>query len=364
MIPRLYTVVAELTYRCPLRCLYCSNPIEFANSCAELTTDEWARVFRDAAALGALQLHLSGGEPALRPDLRELVRAARAADLYVNLITSGAPLDERRLAELRADGLDHIQLSIQDTDRESAELVAGARSFERKLSAAGMIRRAGFPLTLNVVLHRFNIERVAEMAELAAALGADRLELANAQYYGWAMLNRAILMPSREQYDRAELAVREMRERLRGKIEIVFVRADYFADRPKPCMGGWARSYVCITPSGFVLPCHAAAMIGSLRFDNVRDRPLEEIWRDSAALNAFRGEDWMEEPCRSCANRTIDFGGCRCQAFMVAGDARAADPVCSLSPFHHRVSAALSASETREPVYRNALNSRRLCAPR
>jgi pyrroloquinoline quinone biosynthesis protein E len=360
MTHRLYTVVAELTYRCPLRCLYCSNPLDFAAARDELTTAQWANVFRQAAALGALQLHLSGGEPTLRADLPELVRAARDADLYVNLITAGTLLDDPKLDQLRASGLDHIQLSLQDSDRDAAEMVAGTRCFERKLAVAAMIRKHGFPLTLNVVLHRHNLARVPELIELALELGADRLELANTQYYGWALQNRAALLPTRDQNETAEQVIRAAREQYRDKLEIAFVRADYFADRPKACMGGWAQSYLCITPSGAALPCHAATAIRGLNFDNVRDSPLADIWNSSPALNAFRGEDWMIEPCRSCPNRKTDFGGCRCQAFILTGDARAADPVCSLSPAHEIVTRAFDAPRDGHLVYRDATNSRRL----
>ncbi len=361
---RLYTIVAELTYRCPLRCLYCSNPIDFAAARNELTTAQWCDVFRQAATLGALQLHLSGGEPTLRTDLPELISAARGADLYVNLITAGTLLDERKLEEFRKRGLDHIQLSLQDSDRGDAGMIAGVRCFDRKLDAAKLIRRAGFPLTLNVVLHRYNIDRIPELIALATDLGADRLELANTQYYAWAMKNRAILLPARQQYDRAEQTVRAARETYRGKLEIAFVRADYYADRPKACMGGWANSYLCIAPTGAVLPCHAASVIPGLRFDNVRDRSLEEIWRHSPALNAFRGDEWMLEPCRSCPNKNVDFGGCRCQAFMLAGDARAADAVCGLSPAHQIVKDAVDNRDlsNAEPIYRDTANSRRLGA--
>jgi len=360
--PRLYTVVAELTYRCPLRCVYCSNPLEFAAMRDELSTGQWIEVFRQAATLGAMQLHLSGGEPVLRADLPDLIREARAAELYVNLITGGTLLNERNLSQFRDCGLDHIQLSVQDSDRDAAEIVAGARSFDRKLAVAAMIRTAGFPLTLNVVLHRFNIGRIPELIALASDIGAERLELANTQYYAWAMENRASLLPSHEQNQRAEGIVREARERCRGKLEIAFVRADYFGEEPKACMGGWGNSYVCINPAGEVLPCHAAKVIPNLVFDNVCDRGLSEIWTDSPALNAFRGDDWMIEPCRSCPRKTIDFGGCRCQAFMVAGDARVADPVCPLSPAHQAIVDAIAAGDSSSArlLYRDSKNSRSL----
>jgi pyrroloquinoline quinone biosynthesis protein E len=364
-MPRLYTIVAELTYRCPLRCVYCSNPTDFAASRGnELSTEDWSQVFRDGSALGALQLHLSGGEPLMRPDLPALIRAARDAGLYVNLITSGVTLNESKLREFRECGLDHIQLSLQDSERESAELISGVRCFDTKLEVAALIRSADIPLTLNVVLHRYNIGRIRELCDLAIQLGADRLELANTQYYAWAMQNRAALLPTREQYAEAERIVTSIRESCRGKIEIAFVRADYFADRPKACMGGWANSYVCITPAGDVMPCHAASVIPGLSFDNVRDMRLADLWRDSAALNAFRGDDWMIEPCRSCPEKKNDFGGCRCQAFMLAGDARAADPVCSLSSKHQSVIDAVDNRAVAPLVYRDSKNSRRLVAQR
>lgn len=361
MSHRLYTVVAELTYRCPLQCLYCSNPIEFAAARDELTIAQWAGVFRDAAALGALQLHLSGGEPTLRPDLEELIKAARGADLYVNLITAGTLLDRDKLDRWRDSGLDHIQLSIQDSDRETAEIIAGVRSFDKKLSSAKLIREAGFPLTLNIVLHRLNIGRIPKMVDLAIELGADRLELANTQYYAWALKNRGALIPTRAQNDNAEEFVRAARERHREELEIAFVRADYFSDRPKPCMGGWANNYLCITPRGDVMPCHAASVIPGLRFENVRERGLADIWQNSSALNAFRGDDWMIEPCRSCPNKENDFGGCRCQAFLLTGNASATDPVCSLSPEHQKVIDVVRNGGPKPGLtYRNAANSRRL----
>ena len=360
---RLYTIVAELTYRCPLRCIYCSNPVNFAAARDELTTAQWSNVFRQGAALRALRFTCRESRRFALICPR-LIRAARAADLYVNLVTAGTLLDDRILAEFRECGLDHIQLSLQDSDREAAELVAGVRCFDKKLAIARLIRDAGFPLTLNVVLHRYNIDRIPELIELAEALGADRLELANAQYYAWAMQNRTVLLPARDQYERAEKIVRTAREDCQCKLEIAFVRADYFADRPKACMGGWANSYLCITPTGDALPCHAASVIPELRFDNVRDQPLSEIWQHSPALNAFRGEDWMNEPCRTCPSRKTDFGGCRCQAFLLTGDACAADPVCSLSPAHQVVVDAANDfdSTARHPVYRDVANSRRLGA--
>jgi len=359
--PRPYTLVAELTYRCPLRCLYCSNPLDIDGARLELSTEEWCRTFAQAAALGVVQLHLSGGEPAVRRDLPTLIRHARECDLYTNLITGGTLLDEQALHRLRDAGLDHVQLSIQDCDADAAALVAGTRSHARKLALARRLGQLGIPLTLNVVLHRRNIDRVDGLIRQAAELGAQRLELANAQYYGWALENRRALMPTSRQYARATDIVRQAVPRHRGRMEIVFVGNDYLSGSPKPCMGGWGRSYICINPRGQVLPCHAAAVIPGLRFESIRDQPLAEIWSDSPAINAFRGDAWMTEPCRSCPQKDIDFGGCRCQAFLLAGDAAAADPVCRLSAQHGVIAAAQEDLADDAPVvYRDLATSRRL----
>ncbi len=370
--PRPYTVVAELSYRCPLKCVYCSNPVDFHTQLAELTTEQWCRTFTQAAELGVVQVHLSGGEPLVRNDVVALVRHARICDLYTNLITGGTLLDGHLLAELKAAGLEHVQLSIQDTDADTADRIAGMPSHAKKLDVAEAIRTAGFPLTLNVNLHRLNIARVPELIEQAVALGAQRLELANTQYYAWAFENRAALLPTRAQYEAAEQAARDARRRYQGKLEIAFVKIDYFEDRPKACSGGWARSYMCITPTGQVLPCHAAHAIASLRFESVKDKPLADIWYDSPGLNAYRGEEWMQEPCRSCEHRTKDFGGCRCQAFLLTGDAAATDPVCGLSPHHGTVLDATRGADTPASaptsqtdgtlVYRDLRTSRRLAS--
>lgn len=362
--PRPYTLVAELTYRCPLRCLYCSNPINLQLMQAELSTEQWRRVFSEAADLGVVQVHLSGGEPVVRKDLAALIHYARQYDLYTNLITGGTLLSEESLQQFRDCGLDHIQLSIQDTNQDTAELIAGARSYNKKLDIARLIKRLGFPLTLNVVLHRFNIDHVPELIALGAELGAQRLELANSQYYSWALENRNALLPTQAQRDVAASIAREARERYRGAMEIVFVQADYLITEPKACMGGWARTYMCITPSGEVLPCHAAHIIPNLHFDNVQQRSLATIWRESAALNAFRGDTWMQEPCRSCPKKETDFAGCRCQAFLLTGDATATDPVCHLSPQHSIVLDAVAAAEQGDAplVYRDQKNSERLLA--
>ncbi len=360
--PRPYTLVAELTYRCPLRCLYCSNPLDFDRARHELTTEQWCETFSQAAELGVVQLHLSGGEPMLRRDLPALVRHAHRCDLYTNLITGGTLLDEASVRGLRRSGLDHVQLSIQDSSVESAEVVAGARSHGKKLDIARVVRKLGIPLTLNVVIHRLNIGRVEQLIRCAAELGAQRLELASTQFYAWALENRTTLMPTVEQYERAEQIVRAEIPRYRGVMEIVFVRNDYLSGEPKPCMGGWGRSYICIDPVGQVLPCHAAAVIPGLRFERVTDLPLARIWRDSPAMNAFRGDAWMSDPCRSCPRKAIDFGGCRCQAFLLAGDASTADPICHLSPHHDLVRAARQAHGESPRVYRDAKTSRRLAA--
>ena len=359
--PRPYTLVAELTYRCPLRCVYCSNPVDFHRSRAELSTHEWRRVFSEAAELGVMQLHLSGGEPALRDDLVELIRHARGCDLYTNLITGGTLLDEEKLRRLRDAGLDHIQLSVQGAARGSAEMIAGVRSHREKLDVARLIAKIGFPLTLNVVIHRMNIAEIPELIALALELGADRLELANTQFYAWAAENRRALMPTREQYDRAEQIAREAIAKYRGTLEIAFVQNDYLSGEPKPCMDGWGRSYVCINPTGEVMPCHAASVIPGMSFDSVRNRALGEIWRESRAMNAFRGDDWMKEPCRSCPRKEIDFGGCRCQAFMLTGNAAEADPICRLSPHHAIVESMRNESRADVPLtYRDVKTSREL----
>jgi PqqA peptide cyclase len=333
-------LLAELTYRCPLHCPYCSNPVTVPDT-AELALPEWLRVLEQARQLGVLQLHLSGGEPLVRPDLTMLVAAARGLGLYVNLVTSGVGLDEPRASELAQAGLDHVQLSFQDADRAAADKTAGARVYGHKLAAAAAITALELPLTINVVLHRANIGRIEAIADLAAALGADRLELAHTQYYGWALLNRSALLPTRDQVLAAEQAVARARVVHRDALEIVYVVADYYEQYPKPCMHGWGRRHIIIAPDGRALPCPAAAQIVGLGIDNVRERPLGEIWQHSTAFTRFRGEQWMSEPCRNCSRKTIDFGGCRCQAFALTGDATRADPVCQLSPDRHLIDATL-----------------------
>jgi PqqA peptide cyclase len=343
--PRPYTLVAELTYRCPLACGYCSNPLELGRHTDELDTAAWTRVLGEAAALGVLQVNLTGGEPLVRADLETLVAAARREDLYVNLITSGIPSDGARLQRLAAAGLDSVQISIQDTDPRGAAWIAGRDDLGAKLEMAAASRALGLPLTLNVVLHRGNIARVPEFVALAERLGAARLELANTQYLGWALANRDALLPTRPALEDARAQAAAARARLQGRIEILFVRPDYYADRPRACMDGWARRYLLVTPDGIALPCHQALAITSLPWQNVRDQSLAAIWNESPAFQAFRGEGWMPDPCRTCSEREADFGGCRCQAFALLGDAAATDPACALSPRHDLVIAARARAE-------------------
>jgi pyrroloquinoline quinone biosynthesis protein E len=338
-----YTLIAELTWSCPLRCAYCANPTD-QPAPAALSTAIWIRTLREAAALGVVQAHLTGGEPLLRRDLEALVAAARAADLYVSLITSGLPLDRARLARLRAAGLDHLQLSLQSTRRARAAAIAGRDVLDDKLAVARWAKELGLPLTLNLVLHRHNLDEIEEAAALAERLGADRLELANAQYLGSAHLHRDALLPSATQIARARAAAAVARRRLAGRVEVVFVMPDLHSGQPRACMGGWARRYIVVAPDGRVLPCHAALAIRDLAFERIVERPLADIWAHSPALAAFRGEAWMEEPCRSCERRAEDFGGCRCQAFLLTGRATATDPACARAPDHALVRAARDAA--------------------
>ncbi len=336
------TLLAEITHRCPLHCPYCSNPLELSRAQAELSADEWKRVFTEARALGVLQLGLSGGEPLLRKDLESLVAHARQTGLYTTLVTSGLGLTRERAHRLRDAGIDHIQISFQDSDRANAERIAGITSVEKKVAAAALVREIGVAFSVNVVLHCGNLDHIGEIIELAASLGADRLELANTQYYGWAALNRDALMPTRAQLDAAEPIVDAAVARYRGRMQIIDVLPDYYGQYPKACYGGWGSVYIVIGPDGRVLPCHAATQITSLSFDTVRDHSLEWIWRESPGFQAFRGDEWMREPCRSCPRKAVDFGGCRCQAFLLTGDARNTDPVCSLSPNRHVIDEALA----------------------
>ncbi len=339
---RPFGLLAELTYRCPLHCPYCSNPVDLPPAGKELTTEEWKRVLGEASELGVLHALFSGGEPLLRPDLAELVAAARAAGLYTNLLTSGLGLTPARLEQLHAAGLDSVQISLQADEETLADAIAGNAGHARKLEAARLVRSQGLPLTLNVVLHRANIDRLPGLIDLAERLGAQRLELANTQFYGWAFRNKQALLPTRIQVETAASVAAAARRRLQGRMEILFVLPDYFGDRPKPCMNGWGRRFLTVNAVGDVLPCPTAAEIRSLRFDNVRHSSLRRIWNDSEAFNRFRGTDWMPEPCRSCDRREVDFGGCRCQAFLLTGDAAATDPACSLSPHRQALTRAVA----------------------
>jgi pyrroloquinoline quinone biosynthesis protein E len=379
-VPRPYALLAEITYRCPLHCPYCSNPVaaslreaprrppSFAEASAgrqtdgysngELTTEEWKRVISEAAALGVLQIGFSGGEPLARRDLAELIRGAREANLYTNLITSGIGLDDDRVLALRDAGLDSIQLSFQSDESTLADEIAGAHAHGRKLDVAAKIRATGIPLSLNFVIHRRNIDRLPQMIELAEALGAERVELANVQFYGWAFHSRAALLPTREQVERALDIAIAAKARLAGRIEMFYVLPDYYQTRPKPCLNGWGRRYLTVNPIGDVLPCPtASSAIPDLRFENVRTRDLNWIWRESESFSRFRGTEWMPEPCRSCPQNEIDFGGCRCQAALLTGNAAATDPVCEFSPNRTVVDAVLrevhsSINKARDWTYR------------
>ena len=355
------SMLAELTHRCPLQCPYCSNPLELERVNRELDTPTWLRVLGEAADLGVLQVHFSGGEPTLRRDLPRLVAHAAGLGLYTNLITAGVLLNEARLAELADAGLDHLQLSIQDSAPANADRIAGYKEgHARKMAVARMVHAAGLPLTINAVVHRQNLHNLPAMIDLAVRLGAGRLEVAHVQYYGWALVNRAALIPTRGQIAAATRAVEEARARLKGTLVIDYVVPDYYATYPKTCMGGWGRQTLNVTPSGRVLPCHAAETITTLTFDSVTERPLAEIWADSAAFRAFRGTDWMAEPCRSCARREVDWGGCRCQAFAFTGRAENTDPACSLSPLHRELLALAEREAAADPpalVHRRPSNA-------
>ncbi len=338
-------LLLELTYRCPLHCVFCYNPTDFANTGPELTTADWIRVLREARALGAVQLGLSGGEPLARDDLEEIVGEAHRLGFYINLITSGIGMTEARIKALKAAGLDHIQLSFQDSTREMNDFLSSTRTFELKVKVAQLIRAHDYPMVLNVVLHRLNIDHVEEILVMAERMGAQYVELANTQYYGWAWLNRDQLLPSRAQLQRAETATRRFRERVGAAMQIYFVVPDYFETRPKACMSGLGSVFLAIAPDGTALPCHAARMLPGLEFPNVRATDIGAIWYESQAFNRFRGDAWMKEPCRSCPEKAKDFGGCRCQAYLLTGDADNADPVCDLSPHHELVTAAVARAE-------------------
>src|ERR1700688_2289138 len=350
MTPNPLALIAEITHRCPLHCVYCSNPLEMAAVSSELSTAQWIDVLQQAGKLGMLHAHFTGGEPLARPDLTELIAGARAAGLYTNLITSGMGLTEMRLQALVDAGLDHIQLSFQDSREDSANWIAGAKAHAHKIELSHLIRHHKIAFTVNLVIHRQNIDHLDEMISFIEQLAPERMEIANTQYYGWALKNRAALLPTRPQLDKAVQAVAAAEKRLDGRIRVDFVVPDYYARFPKACMGGWGRRLMLINPTGKALPCHAAEVIPGLQFENVREQSLENIWYRSPSFQRFRGEEWMPEPCRSCDQRTLDFGGCRCQALLLTGNAEATDPACTLAPAHHIVEAALAEANSSTTV--------------
>ncbi|MCH2114783.1 MAG: pyrroloquinoline quinone biosynthesis protein PqqE [Pirellulales bacterium] len=351
MEPRPFALLAELTYRCPLHCPYCSNPLQLAKYRNELDTSTWQRVLTEASALGVVQVHFSGGEPLVRPDVVELVATARAVDLYSNLSTGATTADPQILANLREAGLDALQISLLDAREAENDFFAGAPSFKQKQSAVRAARQLGFPITLNVVLHRQNLSRLQEIIDLAVTWQVDRLELAHVQYTGWAFQNRSALLPSRAQVESAEQIVANARERTGDHLQILHVLPDYFQEYPKTCLNGWGRTFLTVAPDGVVLPCQTAREIPQLCFPNVQDGSLETIWFHDPVFQRFRGTDWMPEPCRSCDRREIDYGGCRCQAFLLAGDPAVTDPVCRLSPHHHLVEHELQQAERASPDF-------------
>lgn len=358
-------LLAEVTYRCPLHCVFCYNPVDFAKHETELSTDDWLRVLREGRELGAVQCGFSGGEPLLRDDLEILIAEARQLGYYTNLITSGVGLTEQRLDAFKAAGLDHIQLSFQDSTKEINDFLTHTRTFDLKQKVGEMIKARGWPMVMNVVIHRLNIDHIGRIIEMADALGAEYLELANAQYYSWALLNRDQLMPSREQLRRAEAITDEWKAKLAERMRILFVVPDYHEGKPKKCMNGWGNVFLTVTPDGTALPCHTARMLPGLSFPNVRDSNLREIWYDSEGFNHYRDTGWMKKPCRDCDHKEEDLGGCRCQAYLLAGDADAADPVCPKSPHHQIVTAALENAgnpdrQTQPLIFRDPKESRRL----
>jgi pyrroloquinoline quinone biosynthesis protein E len=350
MVSNPLALIAEVTHRCPLHCVYCSNPMQLAGVQQELSTEEWVSVFRQAGELGMLHAHFTGGEPLARTDLTELIAAARGAGLYTNLITSGIGLNEQRLQLLVDAGLDHIQISFQDSREDAANWIAGAKAHAHKIELSRAIRRHKIAFTVNLVVHRQNLDHLEEMIAFIEQLNPERVEIAHTQYYGWALANRAALLPTRAQLDKAVAIVADAEKRLAGRMRIDSVVPDYYAKYPKACMGGWGRRLMLINPAGKVLPCHAAEVLPDLTFENVREKSLEWIWQESSSFRKFRGEEWMPEPCRSCERRTEDFGGCRCQAFLLTGDAAVTDPACSLAPTHSLVESAVREANTSASV--------------
>jgi pyrroloquinoline quinone biosynthesis protein E len=369
-IPAPLWLLAELTYRCPLHCPFCYNPVEYAKDRAELTTQQWFEVMRQARQLGAAQLGFSGGEPLLRDDLEELVGEGRRLGFYTNLITSGIGLTEARLGRMKELGLDHIQLSFQDSTREMNDFLSSTKTFDLKMRVARLIKQYDYPMVLNVVLHRFNLDHVDRIIDMALEMGVEYLELANTQYYGWGLVNRAQLMPTREQLAQAEAVVNDVRARIGNRMRILFVVPDYFEQRPKACMNGWGSVFLGIAPDGTALPCHAARSLPGISFPNVRDVSVKDIWYASGAFNRYRGDAWMKWPCRSCAEKDKDFGGCRCQAYALTGDAGNADPVCAKSPHHGEVQAVVMHArrtqdgaeqpQVRPILFRTDANSRKM----
>jgi PqqA peptide cyclase len=363
-------LLAELTYRCPLHCVFCYNPVDFARQEEELSTDDWLRVLREGRALGAVQLGLSGGEPLVRDDLEAIVAEAHRLGYYTNLLTSGVGLTPARAAALKAAGLDHVQLSFQDSTREMNDFLSHTKTFELKNKVAKIIKDNGWPMVLNVVLHRMNIDHIDRIIGMAHEMGAEYLELANTQYYSWAYLNRDQLLPTHEQLERAEAVADAWRSRLGSAMRLFFVAPDYHEGKAKKCVNGWGSMFLTVVPDGTALPCHTAKMLPGLAFPNVREQSLREIWFDSEGFNRYRGTGWMKEPCASCEFKEEDLGGCRCQAYLIANDPAAADPVCRFSPHHDKVHAAVaqagaaaSGGVVRPLVFRDAVNSRRLAEP-
>ncbi|THD00703.1 pyrroloquinoline quinone biosynthesis protein PqqE [Panacagrimonas perspica] len=330
-------LLAEVTYRCPLHCVFCYNPVDYAKQHQELTTEEWKRVLRESRELGAAQLGLSGGEPLLRDDLEEIVREARSLGYYTNLLTSGIGMTEARIAALKGAGLDHIQLSFQDSTKQMNDFLSSTRTFDLKMKVAALIKQYDYPMVLNCVLHRYNIDHVQQILEMAEAMGAEYVELANTQFYSWAYLNKDQLLPTREQVEHAELVTDAFREKVKGRMRLFFVMPDYHATRPKKCTNGWGNLFITVQADGTVLPCHVAGMLPGMTFPNVREHSMEWAWYDSPGFNRFRGDGWMKDPCRTCPEKEKDLGGCRCQAYMLTGDAENADPVCDKSPHHERI---------------------------
>ena len=360
-------LLAEVTYKCPLHCVFCYNPVDYTRYGEELSTDDWLRVLRQGRELGSTQLGFSGGEPLVRDDLEIMVSEARKLGYYSNLITSGVGLNEKRIAAFKEGGLDHIQLSFQDSTREMNDFLSSTKTFALKQKVAKLIKRYDYPMVFNCVLHRHNIDHVQQILEMAEAMDAEYVELANTQYYGWAYVNRDQLLPTREQLKRAEEVTNQFRERVGNKMRIFFVVPDYYEERPKACMNGWGALFLTVTADGLALPCHEARMLPGLAFPNVRDHDVRWIWYDSPGFNAYRGDSWMKEPCRSCPEKVKDFGGCRCQAYMLTGDAANTDPVCGLSPLHHLVTDVVDKAQTPAPkvdvkpiLFRDDKNSRAL----